>query len=195
MKRLRSKQNTQIELTSLLDVIFIVLMIVVCNQQINMTEKTQEARAAVEQAQEMEQSAEDARAEAEAEKALFEEHREMYEEINSQMSIVTVYADYTPSSPSERSLYLIADTQSSKKIQVSAGTEKTAFAQLEEELDAAVKTADDAGKPVIISINTERILYRDESRLSGIVDDLFRRYDNIYLKQSSGKDVYERNKR
>ena len=186
MKRLRSKQNTQIELTSLLDVIFIVLMIVVCNQQINMTEKTQEARAAVEEAQEMEQSAEDARAEAEAEKALFEEHREMYEEINSQMSIVTVYADYTPSSPSDRSLYLIVDTQSSKKIQVSAGTEKTAFAQLEEELDAAVKTADDAGKPVIISINTERILYRDESRLSGIVDDLFRRYDNIYLKQTGG---------
>ena len=183
MKRLRDKLNTQIELTSLLDVIFIVLMIVICSQQMSANEKKQEAQTALDQAQAIEISAEDALAEAEAEKALFEEHREMYEEINTQMSIVTVYADYTPSNPSERTLYLMIDTESSKKITLTPGTETDAFKKLDDELSDAVENAKESGKPVIISINTDRILYRDESRLSSMVDDLFRRYDNIYYKQ------------
>ena len=44
--RLKNKLNTVVELTSLLDVIFIVLMIVICNQQINLEEKGHDVEAA-----------------------------------------------------------------------------------------------------------------------------------------------------
>ena len=55
--RLGGKLKNTIELTSLLDVIFIVLMIVICNQQINMTAKTNEAQVMMEEAADMQAEA------------------------------------------------------------------------------------------------------------------------------------------
>lgn len=191
MKRLRNKLNTQIELTSLLDVIFIVLMVVICSQQMTTKAAQQDAEDEISKAQRAQIEAQNERAEAEAEKKLFEEHMETYEEINTQMSVVTVYADYTPSDPSERTLSLMVDTESSSKIIMTPGTEKVSWAKLESQLTDAVEKANAAGKPVIISVNRDRILYRDESRLTSLVDDLFRRYDNIYYKQTASEGSSE----
>ena len=53
------KINTAVELTSLLDVIFIVLMIVVCNQQINLTERQTELEQQTVRAEAMMQEAQE----------------------------------------------------------------------------------------------------------------------------------------
>jgi len=184
-KKFRKRLNTQIELTSLLDVIFIVLLVVICNQQINMTQKTDELEVMQQQAQVQMAEAEDLKAEAEAAKEIYEEHRDTYETIESQMSVITVYASYTPSSPQDREILIIAGEKELPKIQMSPSNTKDALERLETLLESQVSEAEDAGKPVIISINTDKILYRDEKAVSQIIDRLFEKHDNMYYKSGS----------
>ncbi|MBQ0100042.1 MAG: hypothetical protein KBS39_00855, partial [Lachnospiraceae bacterium] len=142
---MKNKLNTVVELTSLLDVIFIVLMIVICNQQINLEEKGHDVEAAYEEAAlltaEAEAAlseAEDLRAEAEAEKALFEEHREKFEDISSQMTTVTVIIDYQPSNLRTRTIRLMADADAPETITITPETENDAYTKFEEKLEDLV---------------------------------------------------------
>ncbi|MDO4938725.1 MAG: hypothetical protein Q4E54_02040 [Lachnospiraceae bacterium] len=174
--RFSGKLKNTIELTSLLDVIFIVLMIVICNQQINMTTKNNEAQIAV-------QEAADAQADAEAEKELYKQHRETYETINEQMDVITVYVDYTPSDIKNREIRIMANDDELPMIKISPGNEKESYAQLEKTLEEKVSKADDADKPVIISIDTTNILYRDEQAVDEIIGRIFKDHDNMYSKK------------
>jgi len=182
LDKLRKRINTQIELTSLLDVIFIVLMIVVCNQQINMTSKTAEIEAMQQQAQVEMAEAEDLKAEAEAAKELFEEHQDTYTSIDENLSVMTIYASYVPSNPQNREIRILAGDRELPAISLNPGNSKDAFAEFERELDTEFKNAYNAQKPVIISINTEKILYRDANDIESIINKLSKEYGNIYYK-------------
>jgi len=178
------KLNTQIELTSLLDVIFIVLMVVICNQQINMTAKTNEAQVVMQQAEDLKAEAEDLKAEAEAEKAILKDHEDTYELISEQYDVLTVYVTYTPSSPQDRSILVLAGDEELPHIQLSPSNQKEALEQFENMLETRVARAEKDEKPVIISVNKDQILYRDEKAVSDILDRLFDKHDNIYYKKS-----------
>ncbi|MBQ0145729.1 MAG: hypothetical protein KBS51_01225 [Lachnospiraceae bacterium] len=174
--RFSGKLKNTIELTSLLDVIFIVLMIVICNQQINMTAKEESAKIAVEEAADMQ-------AEARAEKELYEQHRDTYAEINEQMEIITVYVDYKPSDIKNREIRIMANDEELPRITVSPSNSGDAYRQFENALESRIKNAEDAGKPAIISIDTTQILYRDERAVQEIIDGLFDRHDNLFSKK------------
>ena len=112
-KRFGNRINTAIELTSLLDVIFIVLMVVLLNSQVSGQNKVREAESRMEQAEAMMDEAADARAEAEADAAILKDQIEMLKDSEAQMAVITVYVDYTPSSPkifhySRRTFYCTA---------------------------------------------------------------------------------------
>lgn len=192
--RLKNKLNTVVELTSLLDVIFIVLMIVICNQQINLEEKGHDVEAAYEEAAlltaEAEAAlteAEDLRAEAEAEKALFEEHLEKFEDISSQMTTVTVIIDYQPSNLRTRTIRLMADADTPETITITPETENDAYTKFEEKLEDLVAQAEASDKPVVISIDMTRILYRDELRAEEVLSAVYGRHGNLFYRKSAEK--------
>lgn len=189
-----NKLNTAIELTSLLDVIFIVLMIVICNQQINLEEKGHDVEAAYEEAalltaeaQAALSEAEDLRAEAEAEKALFEEHREKFEDVSSQMTTVTVIIDYQPSNLRTRTIRLMADADAPETITITPETENDAYTKFEEKLEDLVTQAEASDKPVVISIDMTRILYRDELRAEEVLSAVYGRHGNLFYRKSAKK--------
>lgn len=175
--RLSGKLKNTIELTSLLDIIFIVLMIVICNQQINMTQKEEAAQIVMEQA-------EDARAEAEAEKELLKQHNDTYAEINDQMEIITVYVDYKPSDIKNREIRMVANDTELPMVTLSPSNARDAYGRFEAALEKQISEAEKADKPVIISIDTTQILYRDEKAVEEIVGRLFDSHDNLYYKKS-----------
>ena len=175
--RLSGKLNNTVELTSLLDVIFIVLMIVICNQQINMTQKEEAAQIVMEQA-------EDALADAEAEKELFAQHNDTYAQINDQMEVITVYVDYKPSDIKNREIRILAGESELPMITLSPSNSKEAYDKFEAELEKEISEAEKADKPVIISIDTTQILYRDEKAVEEIVGRLFDSHGNLYYKKS-----------
>ena len=175
--RLSGKLNNTVELTSLLDVIFIVLMIVICNQQINMTQKEEAAQIVMEQA-------EDALADAEAEKELFAQHNDTYAQINDQMEVITVYVDYKPSDIKNREIRILAGESELSMITLSPSNSKEAYDKFEDELEKEISEAEKADKPVIISIDTTQILYRDEKAVEEIVGRLFDSHGNLYYKKS-----------
>ena len=192
--RLKNKLNTVVELTSLLDVIFIVLMIVICNQQINLEEKGRDVEAAYEEAAAVKAEAEaalseagDLRAEAEAEKALFEEHLEKFEDISSQMTTVTVIIDYQPSNLRTRTIRLMADADTPETITITPETENDAYTKFEEKLEDLVTQAEASDKPVVISIDMARILYRDELRAEEVLSAVYGRHGNLFYRKSAEK--------
>lgn len=192
--RLKNKLNTVVELTSLLDVIFIVLMIVICNQQINLEEKGRDVEAAYEEAAEVKaeaeavlSEAEDLRAEAEAEKALFEEHLEKFEDVSSQMTTVTVIIDYQPSNLRTRTIRLVADADTPETITITPETENDAYTKFEEKLEDLVTQAEASDKPVVISIDMTRILYRDELRAEEVLSAVYGRHGNLFYRKSAKK--------
>ena len=174
--RFSGKLKNTIELTSLLDVIFIVLMIVICNQQINMTVKEDTAKVKMEQAM-------DAQADADAEKELYKQHRETFETVNEQMDVITVYVDYTPSDIRNREIRIMANDDELPIIKLSPSNTKESFEQFEKSLEKKIAEAEEADKPVIISIDTTQILYRDEKAVDEIIGRLFDKHDNLYLKK------------
>lgn len=174
--RLSGKLKNTIELTSLLDVIFIVLMIVICNQQINMTAKTNEARVMMEEAADMQ-------AEAKAQKELYEQHNDTYAAINDQMDIITVYVDYKPSDIKNRQIRIMANDEELPMITLSPSNAKEAYGKFETALENRVAAAEASKKPVIISIDTTQILYRDEQAVEEIVSRLFDDHKNLYMKK------------
>ncbi|MDO4808648.1 MAG: hypothetical protein Q4A04_01595 [Eubacteriales bacterium] len=192
--RLKNKLNTVVELTSLLDVIFIVLMIVICNQQINLEEKGHDVETAYEEAAEVKaeaeaalSEAEDLRAEAEAEKALFEEHLEKFEDVSSQMTTVTVIIDYQPSNLRTRTIRLVADADTPETITITPETENDAYTKFEEKLEDLVTQAEASDKPVVISIDMTRILYRDELRAEEVLSAVYGRHGNLFYRKSAEK--------
>lgn len=192
--RLKNKLNTVVELTSLLDVIFIVLMIVICNQQINLEEKGRDVETAYEEAAEVKaeaeaalSEAEDLRAEAEAEKALFEEHLEKFEDVSSQMTTVTVIIDYQPSNLRTRTIRLMADADTPETITITPETENDAYTKFEEKLEDLVTQAEASDKPVVISIDMTRILYRDELRAEEVLSAVYGRHGNLFYRKSAEK--------
>ena len=174
--RFSGKLKNTIELTSLLDVIFIVLMIVICNQQINMTVKEDTAKVKMEQAM-------DAQADADAEKELYKQHRETFETVNEQMDVITVYVDYIPSDIKNREIRIMVNDDELPVIKLSPSNTKESFEQFETSLEKKVAGAEEADKPVIISIDTSQILYRDEKAVDEIIGRLFDKHDNLYLKK------------
>lgn len=199
--RLGNKLNTVVELTSLLDVIFIVLMIVICNQQINLEEKQESADRMVTEAEAEAESilldadairaeaesvlleAEDRMAEAEAEKALFEEHSEKFADVTSQMMTVTVVIDYQPSNLKTRTIRLLADAGQPETITITPETENDAYTEFEEKLETLVAEAEAADKPVVIGIDMKRILYRDEQRAEEVLSVINERHGNLYYRK------------
>lgn len=195
--------NTAIELTSLLDVIFIVLMIVVCNQQISTKNQIQEAQEAMVEAEVLSADAEareaalEAReenlakreAEAEAmvaaeadvlaERDFYKEQLDTYENMTDQILAVTVFVDYDPADIKNREIRYLYGTKE-ESIKVNPENMNEAYTELERKLGEIVFANKDI--PVIITVSRGQILYRDEKAVSDVLTKLSESHTNLFRK-------------
>ena len=169
MRRSGGRRNDiLIDLTSLLDVIFILLMVVLARQQISdMDLKDQTAKLKEQQV------------ELQAEKAETMDEYRLYSaqnDLTEKMVIISVTATFDPENPKERSLKIFA---------LSGGNTKEAFDKFEEQLVSYVKEA--GGLPVVLSLADDgsEILYRDASKIQEIFNSLSSLSDDVYIRALS----------
>ncbi len=196
MRHLLSKKEIIIDLTSLLDVIFIVLMVVMFGQTV--------------QKSTVEQDPQDSQALVSTPEDFGEEsvvqHYQKYENIDNYVTFIDVRTEYIPDSFEEKKLherYLtvtagIGDGQKTlfgkdageNVIIVSEENEDDVFkgdglqpGKLEQELrrliDSSAAVGEDGVKKVVVvsvNRNEDKILYRDEVAISKLLEDLASEY-------------------
>lgn len=172
MRRRRNKKDDlMIDLTSLLDVIFIILLVVMCSQQL--TKWDYEGR---------EQEATETVRDAEAIAELYRDQMETHDNLNEYVVKLSVYADFNPEQITVRKVRILKELQAIETIDLIGAETADAFARLEEKLAAYIQENSD--KPVILSLNEgdEKILYRDEKTILAIFEKLSEEYTNVYIK-------------
>lgn len=161
-----------IDLTSLLDVIFIVLLVVLCNGQI-FSQHVAEDKIEVEKRE----------AEAEQKESLYRQQLDTAEELQQYVMIISVDASYDPSNIKERNVeVLISGKREPDSFQLVGENTKEPLEQLEERLHTCI--GENADKHIILSLNEndERILYRDETALLRIFEKLGSENENVLLR-------------
>ena len=178
-RRHRAKSDILIDLTSLLDVIFIVLLVVMARQHV-MTEKQAEqveAGISVEEAQALE-------AEARAKYELYLEQTEMTDQIGEYICAISVTSTYSETDVTRRKIWFLkkGDAEPSNPIELVGEDVSKSMQTFKEELEKYVLENEDY--PVILSLNenNEKILYRDEKAIKKIFEELAEQYKNVYIK-------------
>ncbi len=171
MRRLTNRANTVFDMTPLLDVIFIVLMVVMCNQLLG----TREAQETI---QDMSVSLE----EAEAENELHKAQLETYENAESIVAYVTLHADYDALDRKTRHIRLAYDNDVTfEEIILSPETETEGYEKLRENMTDFLSGK--AGMPVMLTLDQDRILYRDQVEISAMLKELAKEFGNLYLTE------------
>ncbi|MBO4291396.1 MAG: hypothetical protein J5898_05765 [Lachnospiraceae bacterium] len=170
-RRHRAKSDIVIDLTSLLDVVFIVLLVVICRQHI-LTDSQQEKMGDVE-----------------AREALAQEKYELYmdqletaDQLNQYVWAVSVYSSYNDDKLTERRISMLREGQEIEGFELRGENVSGVLEAFRKALESYI--TEHAEQPVILSLNEndEDILYRDEKAINRIFSELASEYDNVYIK-------------
>ena len=173
MRRLRHSGNILIDLTSLLDVIFIVLLVVVC--------QLQSSKSAI--AKNMEEIRSQ-QAEVQTQKELFEDQLDSLGKVSDYVAFISVNAHFDADLITRHIKVMNSDQNSEipeiadlKGLSVTQG-----FNDLREYLDNYLQ--ENPERTVVLSLNEgdEDILYRDEKEIKRIFDELAAQYSNVIEK-------------
>ena len=154
-----SSPNSAIDLTSLLDVIFILLFIIIMAY-------AQASQALKDETSKIEQERLDAKATQEA----YQQATEQLDNIGERVLFVTVYCTYSESDPSLRSIQIVASNNETESFELNEKNESTIFARLQNHLETLIDKNKE--KTIFIDINTEQILRRDYERIDSIKQKL-----------------------
>ncbi|MBQ9490238.1 MAG: hypothetical protein IJU80_09940 [Lachnospiraceae bacterium] len=176
-KRHRAKSDILIDLTSLLDVIFIVLLVVI-GRQMTLAEKQQEqveANGTVEEAMALAQDAQ-------AKYELYMDQVDTAEQIGQYVCVVSVYAYYNEADLTERyvQIYRKGDAEPFAKFELKGEYVEDSLNEIRIAIEEYAKKNDDL--PVILTLNEndEKILYRDEREILRIFGELRNSNNNIF---------------
>ena len=177
----RRGHDILIDLTSLLDVIFILLMVVLARQQISgMDLEKETVRLKEEEALLQEKKAE-----------TMDEYR-LYSAQNSltdKMVIISVTATFDPENPKERSLKILRNGSDKPEIfPLSGGNTTDSYNKFEKQLVSYVKESD--GLPVVLSLADDgsEILYRNARKIQEIFNSLSSLSDDVYIRAKVTED-------
>lgn len=176
MRRNRNRKNDiLIDLTSLLDVIFILLMVVLARQQVSGMDLDKQTAILKEEEVELKK----VRAETEDSYRLYTEQKNL----SDKMVIISVTANFDPENPGERTLRILKNGNDRPDVfTLSGGDTVKEYAAFEEKLKSYVSGS--SGMPVILSIADDgsEILYRDEKRIHEIFNGLGSSSDDVYIR-------------
>ena len=174
-KSILHRMQLPIDVTALLDVVFIVLLIVICHQQQIADDRSQTMAAMEQEAAEQLQEAENAR-------VLYEERLSAHDSLTDLVGFLSVSVSYTPGNPSRRTICLLDDSKEAEvlTIDINRDNAQAGFADFNDTMVSFLDAAE--GKPVILTVDLDRILYRDEEAIQGILADLKDSYDNLYIR-------------
>ncbi len=167
MRREHLHNNILLDLTPLLDVIFIILLIFV--SQTILLKKTSAGEA---------QRLQDEYTEAKKE---YDLRNEM---IDDYYTFVTVISTYDEENPENREIRISHDPNEADQIITLNGSDvEQEYSEFEECLKGYIDPGREA--PIVFSLNQgdERILYRDENRIRETVEKLQNSNNNVYFKK------------
>lgn len=166
-KKRRNNLDILIDLTSLLDVIFIILLIVVCNQQYLNDKLSKESV-----------EAESVMAEAQAAKALY---LDQIDTVQNYSELLSVYASYDSQNVTQRHIRVLKNEQDIVTFDLIGNNVSETLAEFKDYMLTYI--SNNPEKPVVLSLNDkdENILYRDEKAIKAIFEELSE-YSNVYFK-------------
>ena len=177
-KRRSSGNDIIIDLTSLLDVIFIVLLVVICGQgSLNegLIEKQSEA--------------ENAKQQAEMAYELYNDQLEMADSLNQYVWAVSVIVPYDENEITKRQIMILKEGNEIEQFDLIGNDVRRAREAFKESLLEFIQEHKE--KPVILSLNEEddNILYRDEVMVNEVFMELSEEFDNVYIKGNVSEDT------
>ena len=171
--RNRSNSQTTLDLTSLLDVIFIILFILVmANAQ------------AVKQAEEAKSNAEKVIQNDDAKTKCVSEALDTVENLKNEIDVLTIYCTYSNSNPSERIIEVLENDKFWPQYEVDESNVMWQFTRFETDLRDYLKR--NSGKIIFYSINSENILYDDYNRINKLLLTL--QEENLETLRSTNND-------
>ena len=174
-KRRSSRGDVLIDLTSLLDVMFIILLVTLWGR--HATEDT---------LKETQVATENAKAQLEAEYQLYEQQLELADSLNQFVWAVSVVVPYDAEDVTKRQLKMLQEGEEIESFDMEGNNVEDAVKAFRKSLVSYIR--DNEERPVILSLNEEdgNILYRDEVMVNEIFRELADEYANVYIKGSVG---------
>ncbi len=155
-----------IDLTPLLDVIFI-LLIVILTYQDDYSKKADEA---FEEAQRIEQQAKEEVAAIDGINTTIKEQLDTYEHLYNSVNVVTIYADYEVTKRKYRILHVQVNANDLWEKEINPSNEENVWNECLDYIETELSK--NTGIPTIFSILDEKMLYRDELSILDLYDKL-----------------------
>ena len=175
-RRRRENSNILIDLTSLLDVIFILLMVVLARQQIsgmNLEKKAADLSVREEELSEAKREAEDK----------FRLYSDQTDTLNKAV-MISVTATFDEDDIQNRDLKILKNGNPEPDVfLLSGGDTAETYSEFEEKRRSYVEGASE-GMPVILSIADDgsEILYRDQQKIQALFNELQEGSSDIYIR-------------
>lgn len=175
-----SLPNAPIDLTPLLDVIFIFLFVVIIGYAAKAQAVEAEAQSRNEQLTEEVEELKAQLAEQEALRESYEERLADYENdvIGGRVKIVTIYCTWDEEDSTKRKIRVLTSDKNYDPVNLTAENQENGYARLNQLLVDYITGNRDS--VVVLSLNTEKILHRDRTAISEMIDKLTRKYNYVY---------------
>lgn len=166
------KNDVLIDLTSLLDVIFIMLLVVMIGQKTVSAISNDQLAA-------QQQSAEDTLHDLQNSKMLYD----TAVDASLYFKSISVSVPYEPNEVHKREIqFLFFGNDKEESIALIGNNTEKAFAQCKDKLEQYI--IENEKNPIILSLNDDddKILFRDEKMITEIFNELSKAYGNVYIK-------------
>lgn len=181
-----SSGDILIDLTSLLDVVFIVLLIILSDQQ-NREQKISEREDVLVQREntvnQREESVNQREQEANTQYELYSDQLDMADNVYKYVMTISVNVEYVSQDMKERKVNVLLGGETEIEEFELKGNNTENLDKLDQRLNECIKNNND--RPIILSLNEddEKILWRDERKIEEIFEKLDGTYDYVYEKK------------
>ncbi len=170
------KNGVEIDLTSMLDVIFIILIVVMCSVAAGGESNKDLAKANDDLTKQLKYTTHELTTTVD----LVEAQDNLLEEV----AIMVLHADYDADNPADRGMWLLRSTSEGEeevepeRITLNNESREEAFLEIEQRIIDYLNSNE--GIPVLISIDKSQILYRDYNQLDAMLTKMQEDYNNLF---------------
>ena len=111
---------------------------------------------------------------------MYEERLSDYESdvIGGRVKIVTIYCTWDEEDSTKRQIRVLTSDKEFSPVNLTAENQENGYARLNQMLVDYITSNSDS--VVVLSLNTERILYRDQTAINELMGKLTRKYKYVY---------------